>query len=82
MGGDWGRSGLGVWEERIGEGGIKWWSETALQGGPVVAVLPRGGEGGRRPCSAAQCLPGLGLPPTGTTQAQQQPRLCPVGCKQ
>jgi len=45
----------------------------------MVAELPHTTWGG---CSAARCLPGLGLPHSSSTQAQQQPWMRPVGCKQ
>lgn len=45
----------------------------------MVAELPHTTWGG---CSAARCLPGLGLPHSSSTQAQQQPWVRPVGCKQ
>lgn len=48
-------------------------------GVPMVAELPHTTWGG---CSAARCLPGLGLPHSSSTQAQQQPWMRPVGCKQ
>lgn len=48
-------------------------------GVPMVAELPHTTWGG---CSAARCLPGLGLPHSSSTQAQQQPWVRPVGCKQ